>query len=197
MIRHDVVLVRHGETEWSASGRHTGRTDLPLTVFGTRQAAALADMLTGRRFAAVVSSPLVRARATAERSGLGASVTLDDDLMEWDYGAYEGRSTREIREMIPGWSVWTHPIAGGESLDEVAVRADRVVSRVREAAGPVALFAHGHILRVLAARWLGASPDLGASLGLDPATLSVLGWERDRPVIRGWNEACHLRSVEE
>ena len=194
--RHDLILVRHGQTEWSASGRHTGRTDVPLTELGLRQAEALGAMVQSYPFAAVLASPLSRAWVTMERAGFGDIGIADPDLLEWDYGAWEGRTTSEIRGEIPGWSVWTTEIIGGESLAMVGERADRVIERVLDVDGPVALFAHGHMLRVLAARWVTNPPAFGSALSLDPATVSVLGWERENRVIRTWNEACHLRSLD-
>lgn len=193
--RHEVVLVRHGQTEWSASGRHTGRTDVPLTELGLRQAEALGAMLGGVEFARVLSSPLARAWETMKRAGFPGG-TATPDLMEWDYGIYEGRTTKDIREEIPGWSVWTHPILDGESVDEVGARVDRVIASTADANGPVAIFAHGHSLRILAARWIGLPARAGRNLRLDTATVSTLGWERENPVIRQWNEACHLRSMD-
>lgn len=194
-VRHDVVLVRHGQTEWSATGKHTGRTDVPLTEFGRRQAEALGAMLGGADFARVLSSPLTRAWETMERAGY-AGGTATDDLMEWDYGIFEGRSTPDIRDEIPDWSVWVNPIVGGESVEEVGERADRVIADVLEADGPIAIFAHGHVLRILAARWIGLPAVVGANLRLDAATVSTLGWERESRVIRHWNESCHLRSMD-
>jgi probable phosphoglycerate mutase len=193
---HEVVLVRHGQTEWSAAGRHTGRTDVPLTAFGLRQADALAGMLGGAEFVEVLSSPLSRAWDTMERAGHVSRAVALDDLVEWDYGVYEGRRTVDIRDETPGWSVWSHEIVGGESVQEVGERADRVIERVEEAQGPVAVFGHGHLLRVLAARWMGMPAGAGRALGLDTATVSTLGWERENRVIRTWNEACHLRSMD-
>jgi broad specificity phosphatase PhoE len=187
-----VHLVRHGETEWSRAGRHTGRTDVPLTGQGRRQVRAIARTLRGREFALVLSSPLSRALETARLAGLGDRVETDPDLREWDYGAYEGRTSVEIRQSIPGWTVWTHPIEGGESIDDVGQRADRVIDRVRRARGEVALFAHGHLLRVVTARWLDLPPTMGRAFALSTATVSVLGWERETPVVEAWNEACHL-----
>ncbi|HLA66806.1 MAG TPA: histidine phosphatase family protein [Acidimicrobiia bacterium] len=194
--RHDVVLVRHGQTAWSASGRHTGRTDLPLTEFGIRQAEALGAMVRTYDFAAVFASPLSRAWVTMERAGFGGVGIELPDLAEWDYGVYEGKTTLEIRGDIPGWSVWADEIIGGESVAMVGARADRVIDRVLAVDGPVALFAHGHLLRVLAARWVGNPPAFGAALSLDPATVSLLGWERENRVIRTWNEVCHLRPLD-
>jgi broad specificity phosphatase PhoE len=187
-----VHLVRHGETEWARSGRHTGRTDVPLTETGRRQAVAIRRKLAGRSFSLVLSSPLARALETARLSGLGGQVVVDPDLREWDYGVYEGRTSIEIRETIPGWTVWTHPIVDGETLNDVARRADRVIERARAAKGDVALFGHGHQLRILTARWLGLPPSMGRAFALSTATVSVLGWERETPVVEAWNEACHL-----
>jgi broad specificity phosphatase PhoE len=192
VTRPEVVLVRHGETEWSRSGRHTSRTDLPLTPAGEEEARALGRALAGRRFAAVLTSPMQRARRTAELAGLGAGAVVDDDLREWDYGEYEGRSTADVRTDVPGWYLWTHPVPGGERADDVGVRVDRVLARVRalqeESGGAVAVFGHGHCLRVLAARWIDLAPSDGRRFGLSTATLSVLGWEHETPVFVHWNE---------
>jgi probable phosphoglycerate mutase len=183
-----LVLVRHGETEWSKSGRHTGRTDIPLTDRGREQAERLGLALRGRAFSRVLSSPLARALDTCRLAGFGDRVELLDDLREWDYGAYEGRTRVEIAAEIPGWTVWTHPIVGGESLDDLGRRADRVIAATLPFGGDVLLFAHGHILRVLAARWIEQPALLGSRLELATATLSELGWEQDRRVIERWNE---------
>jgi broad specificity phosphatase PhoE len=191
-VRHDIVLVRHGQTEWSRSGKHTGRTDIPLTDLGRRQADALGAMLDGTTFAAVFASPLARAWETMERAGHDGG-TACHELVEWDYGRYEGRRTLDIRLDIPDWSVWTHPVPDGESVDEVGARADRVIAAATAAGGRVALFGHGHALRVLAARWIGLPASGGRHLRLDTATVSTLGWEREHRVVRHWNEACHLR----
>jgi probable phosphoglycerate mutase len=196
MTGQRVTLVRHGQTEWSKAGFHTGRTDVPLTDLGRRQAASLGAMLGGTRFASVLSSPLSRAWETTERAGLGHVARPSDDLMEWDYGVYEGRRTVDIRSEIPGWSVWTHPIEKGESADEVGARADRIITEVTAVDGPSLLFAHGHFLRILAARWMGLPATAGSVLGLDTATVSTLGWERENRVVRHWNESCHLRSMD-
>lgn len=190
------VVVRHGQTKWSAEGRHTGRTDLSLTEAGQRQGKALGEMLAEYRFAAVMSSPLVRALQTVELAGLGPKPQVCTDLVEWDYGAYEGRTTAEIRREAPDWSVWTHPIHGGESIAEVGARADHVIERIRKVEGDVVLFGHGHALRVLAARWLGLDSTAGSGLVLETAALGILGWERDHPAILRWNEICHLRAAE-
>jgi broad specificity phosphatase PhoE len=191
---HDLVLVRHGQTEWSKLGKHTGRTDVPLTDRGREQAASLGGMLRSVGFAAVFTSPLSRARDTMKLAGY--SGTVDDDLVEWDYGEYEGRRTEDIRTEVPGWTVWTHPIPGGESLAEVTTRAESVIARVSAVDGPVALFGHAHALRVLAARWAGLSPDSGRLFTLDTATVSVLGWEREQRVIRVWNKVCGPGSLD-
>jgi probable phosphoglycerate mutase len=190
----DVILVRHGQTEWSALGKHTGITDVPLTELGRRQGVALADMLAGMEFGAVLSSPRLRALQTMEIAGFGHLGVIVDDLQEWDYGAYEGRTTGEIRREVPDWSVWSHPIIEGESVDEVGDRADRVIERALSASGPVALFGHGHLLRILAARWIGLPADHGRSLVLQTATVSLLGWEGESRVITRWNQECPLPS---
>ncbi len=191
----DLLLVRHGETEWSSSGRHTGRTDVPLTAVGRHQADQIAAKLRGRKIAAVWSSPLQRALETCRRALPGREPTVNDDLVEWDYGDYEGITTAEVRRNIVGWTVWTHPITGGESIGQVGERADSVISRALEVDGNVSLFAHGQFLRILAARWIGLSADAGRLLALDTATVSTLGFERETRVIRYWNESCHLRVV--
>lgn len=184
-VRHRIVLIRHGETEWSATRRHTGRSDIPLGVDGRAAAATVADLIKGWHFALVLSSPLSRAWETARLAGLDP--VGDDDLLEWDYGVYEGRTTEEIQAEIPGWSVWTHDVVGGESLDDVGARADRAIGRASAAGGDVALVAHAHLLRILAARWIGLPPGQGRHLTLDTASMSVLGWERDTRVICCWN----------
>jgi probable phosphoglycerate mutase len=185
--RHQIWLVRHGETEWSASGQHTGRTDIPLTAGGERQAAALGRLLDKRPFALVLTSPLARARETCRLTGYGNASVITDDLREWDYGDYEGRTTADIRKEVPDWSIWAGPVPGGETIGQVAQRARRVIDRAAAAGGDAALFAHGHILRVLAACWLGLAPDGGRLLALGTASLSVLGYERETRVITGWN----------
>lgn len=180
-------LVRHGETEWSASGKHTGRTDVPLTEAGRQAAAQLATTLAGNAFALVLTSPLSRARDTCALAGLGDHAVVTDDLREWDYGDYEGRTTPEIRAERPGWTVFADGCPGGESPEDVAARADRLVARARAVDGDVIAFSHGHLLRVLAARWVGLPPQAGAHLALATASISVLGWERDAPVISSWD----------
>jgi broad specificity phosphatase PhoE len=184
--RPQVVLIRHGETAWSRDRRHTGRTDIPLTHDGEVQAAGLARRLDGREFTEVLVSPLSRATATAELAGLG-NVEVTPDLVEWDYGDYEGRTTTAISEDRPGWDLFTHGVPHGESLHQVAARVDRVIARIRAGSGDVACVAHAHLLRVLAVRWLGTEPEAARYLVLGPASLSVLGWERKQPVIEHWN----------
>jgi probable phosphoglycerate mutase len=189
-----VWLVRHGETEWARLGRHTGRTDIPLTATGRSQAGAFGRRLDGHPFALVLTSPLSRAADTARLAGFGAQAAPDTDLMEWDYGALEGRLTADIRSEYPDWSIWTGPWPAGETVDEVGARADRVIERclASSVAGDALLFSHGHLLRVLGARWLGLPPSSGGLFALATATVSILGWDRDRPVIETWNEDCHL-----
>jgi probable phosphoglycerate mutase len=181
-----VVLIRHGETAWSRERRHTGRTDIPLTPEGEARAADLGPRLTGWKFAAVLVSPLSRATRTAELAGLSAP-EVTPDLVEWDYGDYEGRTTTAIREDHPGWDVFGDGVPGGETLHQVAVRADRIITRIRAGSGDVACVAHAHLLRVLAVRWLGVDPVSGRYLVLGPASISVLGWEREQAVIEHWN----------
>jgi probable phosphoglycerate mutase len=181
-------LVRHGATEWSASGRHTGRTDVPLTTEGEDQARALGRLLDGRQFALVLSSPLRRALATCRLAGYGDAVEVTDDLREWDYGDDEGRTTVDIRKERPGWVVWDG-VPNGETVEEVGLRVDRVIARAAAVDGDVALFAHGHCLRILAARWLDLPPVDGRLLALDTAALSTLGYEHEQRVIRGWNRS--------
>lgn len=185
-------LVRHGETEWARLGRHTGRTDVPLTDTGREQARALGRRLAGTTFGLVLTSPLSRAADTAALAGFGDVAVIDDDLREWDYGALEGRLTAEIRDDYPGWSIWTGPWPDGETVEQVGARADRVLARIRAADGDVLVFSHGHLLRVLAARWLELPPVSGGLFALGTATVSVLGWDRENPVIETWNEDCHL-----
>jgi probable phosphoglycerate mutase len=182
-----LVLVRHGETEWSRSGRHTGRTDVPLSEEGRAQADRIGHALRGRTFSHVLSSPLERAVETCRIAGFGDRAELVDDLMEWDYGIYEGRTRVEIAAEIPGWTIWRAPIPGGESLGAVGRRADRVIAKTLPLGGDILVFAHGHILRILAARWIEQPPVLGSRLELATATVSELGWEQERRVIERWN----------
>jgi len=183
-----IVLVRHGETEWSRSLRHTGRTDVPLTPHGRQQAELIGEALGGRQFALVLTSPLERARETCRLAGFGASAQPRDDLAEWDYGDYEGRTTAAIREERPGWTLFRDGVKNGETVEQVGERADRILAEADGTEGDVLLFAHGHILRVLAARRLGLEPRDGRLFALDPATLSTLGHEREQPVLRVWNQ---------
>jgi probable phosphoglycerate mutase len=188
----ELWLVRHGETEWSVDGRHTSRTDIPLTAHGRLRAKELGEYLKGVTFAAVLRSPMLRAKETCEIAGFGDVAVVDDGLKEWDYGVYEGRTTREIQEEIPGWSVWKDAIVGGETVEQVGVRADGVIARALAAAGDadgakVALFAHAHILRILAARWIALEARGGELFALGTGSVSVLGWERETRVIERWN----------
>ena len=187
----EVVLIRHGQTEWSRTGRHTGRTDVELTEAGREQAVRLVDRLRGRRFARVLTSPLGRARETCRIAGLADDAVESADLLEWDYGEYEGRTTADIRTEIAGWSIWDGEVPGGESPDEVGERADRVIASLGPLGGDAAIFAHGHILRVLTARWLGLPARDGRLFALDTATFSVLGWERENRVVRSWNVSAN------
>jgi broad specificity phosphatase PhoE len=186
----DIYLVRHGETAWSITGQHTGRTDLALTPRGEDQARALAPKLKGLRFDHVFSSPLQRARRTCELAGFAASATLDPDLLEWDYGHYEGRTLAQIHQERADWELFRDGCPGGESVTQISERADRVVSRARASKGNVLIFSSGHILRVLAARWIDSSAALGRRLALDPACVCVLGYDHGGldSVIRLWND---------
>jgi probable phosphoglycerate mutase len=192
---HQIWLFRHGETAWSLSGQHTGRTDLPLTAAGRRRAQAIGRRLSGRPFALVLSSPLARALETCRLAGYGDAARLTDDLLEWDYGDYEGRRTADIQKERPGWSLWRDGVPGGETVAEVGERASRVIETARAADGDVALFAHGHVLRVLSACWLGLPPDGGRLFALGTAAVSVLGYERDTRVVVKWNQDSHLVDV--
>jgi probable phosphoglycerate mutase len=188
--RHEVVLVRHGETDWSRAGKHTGRTDVPLNERGRAQATALAGKLAGRRFALVLTSPLSRAAETCRLAGLASRAMTRDELSEWDYGAYEGRTTPEIRAERPGWSLWRDGVVDGETIAQVGARVDRLLPELETAGGDVAVFAHGHLLRVLGARWIQLEASAGRLLALDPATISALGYEHESRVLRAWNEGC-------
>ena len=192
----DVVLVRHGETEWSRIGRHTGRQDIPLDAEGEAQARALVPPLRAWSFAAVLVSPLQRARRTCELAGLGAAAQVDDDMQEWDYGDVEGRTAAEVQAEQPGWTIWKDGVTGGETVDQVGARADRVLARINNIPGDVCLVAHGHFLRVLTARWVGLPPVNGEHLAFDPAALSVLGDDRGiAPIVWRWNDTHHLAGV--
>lgn len=181
----EVWLVRHGETEWSRDGRHTGRTDVPLTELGREQARALGAQLAGRQFDVVLTSPLSRAAESCRLAGFGAA-EVRDDLTEWDYGAYEGRTAADIREERRGWNLWRDGVPDGESAEDVGARVERVVEELR-AGGDALVFAHGHLLRVLAVRWVGLGPQDGMRLALDTGTISVLGYHRETPLIKLWN----------
>lgn len=186
----ELWLVRHGETEWSRSGAHTGRTDLALTETGIAEARAIGEALGGRSFSLVLTSPFHRARETCRLAGYGMAAIVEPDLREWDYGDYEGRTTAEIRLQAPGWNVWQCGVPNGESIEQVAARAEAVIARSARASGDVALFGHGHALRVLTARWLGLEPAAGRLFSLGTATLSTLGFERETRVIKRWNLSC-------
>lgn len=187
-----IVLVRHGETAWSRSGQHTGRTDIPLLEDGQRMGRALEVPLRVWSFAAVWTSPLSRASETCALSGHGVIARPEPDLMEWDYGAYEGKTSKEIRAEVPGWTLWKDGVPAGETAEQVGARADRAIAEVRKVQGNVLLFSHGHLLRVLAARWLGLPPTEGRLFALSTASISVLGWDDDQPVIVKWNDTTHL-----
>jgi probable phosphoglycerate mutase len=189
-----VYLARHGETPWSLTGQHTGLTDLPLTERGERNAKALASRLNGLKFSMVLTSPLQRAARTCALAGFASAAEIDRGLLEWDYGQYEGRRTAEIHVERPDWELFRDGCPGGESPDQVAARADGVLSRMRGAAADVLLFSSGHFLRVLAARWLGLAPAAARYLLLSTASLSALGYEHNRsqPVIRLWNDTRHV-----
>jgi broad specificity phosphatase PhoE len=184
---NEVYLVRHGETAWSVSGQHTGSTDIPLTENGKDVARELGEKLNGHEFAAVWSSPLSRALETARLAGFTDGVRVDERLTEWDYGEYEGLTTAEVRKTRPDWFLWRDGCPGGESPEQIGERADGLVREIREVDGDVLLFAHGHILRVITARWLGYPPGDGMHFSLGTATLSILGWEREAPSIWRWN----------
>ncbi len=183
----ELLLARHGQTEWSANGRHTGRTDLPLTGAGRRRASQLGRMLAGRSFGLVLSSPLRRAVETCELAGLADDAELRDDLHEWDYGDYEGLTTPQIRQRRPGWSLWRDGSPHGETAAHVGARADHLIAEVRATEGDAIAFGHGHMLRVLGARWVGLSPEDGGLLALGTGSLCTLGYEHELPVVVHWN----------
>ena len=183
----NVFAIRHGETAWSLSGQHTGTTDIPLTDNGRRLAERMRPVLAGHAFGLVLCSPMQRARETCELAGLGAAAVIEPDLAEWNYGEYEGITTAKIQETRPGWLIFRDGCPGGESPEQVAARADRVIARARAAYGDVALFAHGHVLRVLGARWIGLAASAGQHLLLDTGTLCVLGDYRGVPALKVWN----------
>ncbi len=183
----EVFLIRHGETEWSLSGQHTGVTDVSLTERGRREAERLAPVLARRTFDLVLSSPLQRARQTCGLAGLGDRAQVEPDLMEWNYGEYEGLTSDEIERRVPGWLIFDNGCPGGESPREVATRVDRLIEKVRRVRGSVALFAHGHVFRVFAARWIGLPPSHGSHLLLDTSTLNILAYYRGIPALKRWN----------
>jgi len=185
----EIWLVRHGETEWSRTGQHTGRTDVPLTVEGERRAQALGQIMASKTFGLVLTSPLLRARETCRLAGFGDQARRNDNLVEWDYGSFEGRTTAEIQLTHPSWSVWQNDIPGGETVEQVAERARSVIEEALAATGDVALFSHGHILRILTACWLGLPPRSGQLFALDTGSVSILGYERATKVIRAWNRS--------
>ena len=193
----EVYVARHGETAWSLTGQHTGRTDIPLTVRGERHALGLQQRLAGVAFGKILVSPRTRARRTAELAGFGAQAEVDPDLQEWDYGQYEGRRTADIHKERPAWSLFRDGCPGGESVEAIGERADRVIGRLRVLEGNVLLFSHGHILRVLAARWLGLPTEAGRLFVLSTAALSILGYEhtREELAIRLWNDDRHVREA--
>lgn len=179
----EIIVVRHGATEWSENGRHTSHTDLPLTAQGRAEAEALRARITGLALDVVLTSPRLRARETADLAGVGDRAERDDNLREWEYGEYEGITTAEIRTTIPGWTVWTGACPGGETVDEVGARADAVLARVANVKGAVAIFSHGHFLRVLVARWMGLAPADGRRITVATGKLTMLGYEREQPVL--------------
>lgn len=187
MASQQVYLFRHGETEWSVSGQHTGTTDIPLTENGRNAAKRLAPVFAGETFALVLTSPLERARKTCELAGLGERAEIDRDLMEWNYGEYEGLTPKQIHGKAPGWMIFRDGCPGGESAEQVGARVDRVIARVRPVEGNTALFAHGHIFRVFAARWLALPTAAGSHFLLDTATLNILGYYGGIPAVKCWN----------
>lgn len=186
-LKKEIWLMRHGETEWALSGAHTSRTDLPLLPSGIKQAQDLAPKLKNHKFALVMVSPMQRARETCRLAGLSDAAVVTDDLKEWDYGLYEGRSTDDIHKENPGWLLWRDGVPQGETLDQVGTRVQRVIQRSLAVDGNVALFAHGHVLRILTAVWLGLPPGSGELFALNTGTMSVLGFEHEYHVIRRWN----------
>jgi len=190
-----IFLIRHGQTEWTLSGRHTSHTDLPLTAEGERGAAGLSRIMVGTKFTHVFTSPLQRARRTCELAGLGATARQELDIGEWDYGDYEGRTTVDIRALQPGWNVFEHGCPHGDTVAEISERADSVLARIRSMDGTIALFSHGQFLRVLAARWIDLPVQKGQHFCLDPASIGILGYEhtnQDVPAISLWNAGTSL-----
>lgn len=194
-IRHEMWLFRHGETAWSLTGQHTGRTDMPLTEVGKQRAEALGRYLAGRRFDLVLCSPLARAAETCQLAGYGDVARFTDDLMEWDYGEYEGLRPADILQKRPDWTIWSDGVPGGEIVEQVGERARKVIVLAQVAEGDIAVFSHSHLLRILAACWLGLPPDAGRYFALATASISVLGYDRDTSVIRKWNHEVCLAST--
>jgi len=189
-------LIRHGETEWSLSGAHTSRTDIPLTERGKQRAAKIHDYLAQRKFSLVLTSPLQRARETCRIAGYADMAHIEENLREWDYGIFEGRTTADIRKDQPDWSIWDSPVPEGEPVEHVAARAQKVIDRALQAGGDVALFAHAHILRILAATWLGLEPRGGRLFALGTGSVSTLGYERETRVISTWNRSLEEKGEE-
>jgi probable phosphoglycerate mutase len=185
----ELWLIRHGETAWSASGAHTSRSDIPLTERGRVSAAAIGDWLAGKEFSLTLVSPRQRAQETCRIAGYASSMQPDNDLAEWDYGEYEGRTTADIRKEKPGWSIWAEGPSGGETAEQVGLRAHRVIERAVAAGGNVALFSHAHLLRILAATWIGLPLSAGSMFALDTSSVSTLGFERETRVIQMWNRS--------
>jgi broad specificity phosphatase PhoE len=188
----ELWLIRHGETEWSKLGRHTSTTDVPLTKRGKTGSARIREYLSDREFSLVLTSPRQRARETCNIAGLGDVAHVDNNLREWDYGVLEGSSTTELRKIRPGWSIWDDTPPGGESLEEVAGRCHKIIDRSTASCGRVALFSHAHLLRILAAIWIGMEPGRGSLLALDSGSISTLGYERETRVIRTWNRSFEI-----
>jgi len=186
-LKQQVWIMRHGETEWSKTGRHTGRTDLPLTDAGRESAEALAQRLSGREFALVLVSPLGRAQETCRLAGYGKVAQVTADLREWDYGDYEGRTTPDIRKQHPAWYLWDDGVPNGETVEQVGARVQRVIGEILTAPGDIGLFAHGHVLRILTACWLKLNPNAGRLFALDTGKISILGYEHETRVIKQWN----------
>jgi probable phosphoglycerate mutase len=193
-VQNHIWLIRHGETPWSLSGQHTGKTEMELTATGKLMAKTIGRELAGRGFDLILTSPRMRARETCRLSGYGEAAAIDDNLQEWDYGTYEGRTSADIMKEAPNWSLWRDGVPGGETIEAVSARADRVIQRALDCTGDVALFAHGHILRVLAARWVGLPPDGGRYFSLDASSISILGSEYKVRVISRWNFVPKLES---
>jgi broad specificity phosphatase PhoE len=190
----ELWLIRHGETEWSASGKHTSRSDVPLTARGQRAARAIGQYLMGQEFSHILTSPRQRARETCSIAGYSTRALVDENLAEWDYGDYEGRTTAEIRTEQAAWSIWSGSVPGGESIEQVAERARKIIARAETIDSRVALFSHAHFLRILAATWIGLPAKAGSLLALDTGSVSILGFERETKVIKMWNRSFEIES---